>query len=135
MDSSTAAQNRKSKRASVFLSATLEVRGQSMPVKLRNLSADGALVEAQTLPIEGTEVHFRRNELEVYGRVVWVNNRHAGIAFDQKLAPEQVLRHVPSPAPRMRPEFRRPGLHRDLSPEERRLAQSWIWAPAPTPEG
>ena len=133
MDSSTAAQNRKSRRASVLLAATLEVRGQSMPVKLRNLSAEGALVEAESLPIEVTEVQFRRNELHVDGRVVWVNDRYAGVAFNTKLQPEQVLRNVPSPAPRFRPQFRRPGLaSRDLSPQERMLGESWFPGPSPT---
>ncbi len=135
MDSSSAAQNRKSRRASVLLAATLEVRGQSLPVKLRNLSADGALVEADTLPIEGTEVYFRRNELYLEGRVVWVSDRHAGIAFTANLQPEQVLRNVPSPSTRERPQFRRPGLSsRDLSPQERMLGEYLIHAPAPTRE-
>lgn len=135
MDASVAAQNRKSSRSSVLLAATLEVRGRAVPVKLRNLSADGALVEGEGLPIEGTDVTFRRDDLDVSGRVVWVSRQHAGIAFHAKLQPEQVLRNVPKPRPRMHPNFRRPGLSgRELTPEERMLIESWSWAKAPVRE-
>ena len=77
--------------------------GGTQPVKLRNLSADGALIEADKLPIEGTSVVFCRNELCTPGHVVWVSGRYAGVAFSDKLAPEQVLRHVPSPKPKFQP--------------------------------
>lgn len=130
MDSSTVSQNRRSRRSRVLLAATLETRSGTIPVKLRNLSAQGALVEGQDLPIEGTEVLFRRNELSERGRIVWVDGSHAGVAFSDQLQPEQVLQHVPSPRPRFRPEFRRPSLAcRELTPEERRLVESWVWAP------
>ena len=133
MDNSTPSQNRKSRRSQVLLSATLEHGGTSQSVKLRNLSADGALVEADRLPIEGTSVIFCRNELCTPGHVVWVNGRHAGVAFSGKLAPEQVLRHVPSPKPKFQPKHYRPGLApRDMTPEQRRLAESWIWTPGHT---
>lgn len=131
MDTSTPAHNRKSRRSSVLLAATLKIRGGgSIPVKLRNLSAEGALVQAANLPIEGTQVVFERDELSVRGRIVWVDDEHAGIAFNYPLPPEQVLRNVPTPRPALRPEFRRPGLAcRELTPDERRLVESWIWAP------
>ena len=130
MDSSTTSQNRRSRRSSVLLTASLETRGGAIQVKLRNLSAEGALVEGEGLPIEGSEVLFRRNELVENGHIVWVTGSHAGVAFRDRLRPEQVLRHVPSPRPKIRPEFKRPSLAcRDLTAEERRLLESWVWAP------
>ena len=123
MDNSTPSQNRKSRRSQVLLSATLEHGGTSQSVKLRNLSSEGALVEADKLPIEGTSVVFCRNELCTQGHVVWVNGHYAGVAFSEKLAPEQVLRHVPTPRPRIQPKPYRPGLTpRNMTPEQRRLA-------------
>ena len=96
-------------------------------VKLRNLSEEGALVEAEALPDEGTEVLFQRNELSVAGRVAWVCGRQAGIAFAEQLKPQEVLRNIPKPQPKLMPEFRRPGFAaRPLSPAERRLIKQWV---------
>lgn len=131
MEESANAQNRRSRRSKVLLAASLEYSGRERTVKLRNLSADGALVEAEGLPVEGSNVTFRRNELNATGRVVWVDNRLAGIAFDTKLAPEQVMRHIPAPRAKIQPRYWRPGLtQHDLTPEQRRLAESWVWSPA-----
>lgn len=128
MDESLANQNRRTRRSNVLMAATLEVSGATLPVKLRNLSAEGALVEADHLPVEGSEVMFRKGELNVAGRVVWTEGKRGGIAFGTHLDPEQLLRHVPMPAPRMKPSFRRPGFSaRELSPEERRFAEQWVW--------
>ena len=110
MDDSTPSQNRKSSRSQVLLTATLEHGGATTAVKLRNLSSEGALVESDKLPIEGTSVMFCRNELCSQGQVVWVNGRYAGIAFADKLQPEQVLRHVPAPRPKIQPRALPPGL-------------------------
>ena len=131
MDSSLNAQNRRSRRSQVLLTAELEHAGASHSVKLRNLSSEGALVESDKLPIEGTPVEFRRNELSTGGRVVWVNGKFAGIAFDVKLNPEQVLRHIPSPRPKIQPRPYRPGIMpRKMTADQRRLAESWIWSPS-----
>ena len=77
----TNCQNRQSRRSQVLLSATIECGGSEQSVKLRNLSEQGALIEGAKLPIEGTQVVFKRKELEASGRVVWVNGKLAGIAF------------------------------------------------------
>jgi len=124
-------QNRRSRRSQVLLVAKLEHGGTSQAVKLRNLSAEGALVESEKLPIEGTSVHFVRNELNAQGRVVWVNGRFAGIAFDSKLEPSEVLRHVPAPRPKLQARYWRPGFAaREMTSEQQRLAESWIWSPS-----
>ena len=131
MDQSTNAQNRRAQRSQVLLSATLEHNGSSQSVKLRNLSAEGALVESDKLPIEGTSVIFCRNDLCARGRVVWANERYAGIAFATKLEPAEVLRHVPAPRPKIQPRHWRPGLTTtNLTNEQRRLAESWVWSPS-----
>ena len=124
-------QNRRSRRSQVLLVAKLEHGGTSQAVKLRNLSAEGALVESDSLPIEGTSVHFVRNELNAQGRVVWVNGCYAGIAFDSKLEPSEVLRHVPAPRPKLQARYWRPGFAaREMTSEQQRLAESWIWSPS-----
>ena len=131
MNEMTNGQNRKSQRSQVLLTATLEHGGGSQAVKLRNLSEEGALVESEKLPIEGTTVHFIRNDLNAPGRVVWVSGRYAGIAFSDKLDPAEVLRHIPAPRPKIQPRYWRPGITTtQLNSEQRRLAESWMWSPS-----
>lgn len=128
MDQSNLPQNRKTRRSHVLMSASLELSGTSLPVKLRNLSADGALVEADKLPVEGASIVFRKGELSVQGRVAWAKTRHAGISFARKLEPDQVLRHVPVPRARVKPDFRRPGLKpTSLTEQERIFGENWLW--------
>ena len=123
-------QNRRQRRSNVLMTAALELSGQSLDVKLRNLSADGALVEGAQLPVEGAEVRFRRGELAVAGRIIWVRGNRAGIQFSESLTPEAVLRHVPTPRPRVVHHARRPGLRtRELTEGERRLGETWAWRP------
>ena len=136
MDQSIDAQNRKSRRSQVLLSATLEHNGASQAVKLRNLSEEGALVESEKLPIEGTTVHFIRKDLNAVGRVVWVSGKYGGIAFSAKLDPAEVLRHIPAPRPKIKPRYWRPGITTtELNSEQRRLAESWMWSPSPSRPG
>ena len=131
MDQSDNPQNRRSTRSNVLLAATIEVAGAAMAVKLRNLSSEGALIEAKGLPAEGSEVLFRRNEIGVVSRIAWVQGNQAGVAFQSPLPREQVLRNVPQPKHRTPTQFRRPGLaSREMTAEERRLAESWVWSPS-----
>ena len=126
MDESSQSQNRKTRRSNVLMSASLELSGTSLPVKLRNLSADGALVEGDKLPVEGASVLFRKGDLSMPGTVAWVKGRQAGVSFAQKLNPEQLLRHVPAPKPRVTPSFRRPGL-RTFTDSDNGYGDAWHW--------
>jgi hypothetical protein len=126
MDESSQSQNRKTRRSNVLMSASLELSGASLPVKLRNLSADGALVEGEKLPIEGASLLFRKGDLSMPGTVAWVKGRQAGVSFAQKLNPEQLLRHVPTPKPRVTPSFRRPGL-KIMAEGDNGYGDSWHW--------
>ena len=126
MDQSSASQNRKNRRSNVLMSASLELSGTSLPVKLRNLSAEGALVEGDKLPVEGASILFRKGDLSMVGTVAWVKGRQAGVSFAQKLDPEQLLRHVPAPRPRVTPTFRRPGLKR-FTDGDQGFGDAWHW--------
>ena len=130
MNESSLNQNRRSRRSNVLLAASIETSGASLPVKLRNLSTEGALVEGDDLPVEGSEVVFKRNELSVNSRVAWVHGKHAGVAFRRPIAQEDVLRNIPTPRHRVPVDYRRPALaSRAMTAEERRLAESWAWTP------
>src|SRR3990170_3640043 len=130
MDESSMNHNRQSRRSNVLLAASIEASGASHPVKLRNLSTEGALIEGEDLPVEGSEVVFRRNELSVNSRVAWVHGKQAGVAFRRPIAQEDVLRNIPKPRHRVPVDYRRPALaSRAMTAEERRLAESWAWTP------
>ena len=137
MDESSIAQNRRSRRSNLLMAATVETASGMVGVTLRNLSAEGALVEGDGISEPGSQVIFRKNELCVSGLVAWVNERRAGIAFDAKLQPETVLRHIPSPRSRIAPSFKRPGLSGQvLSADERRWCETFIWdRPLPSVDG
>jgi len=127
MDESTTTQNRRSRRSNVLLSASIEFSGSALPVKLRNLSSEGALIDGDKLPVEGSEVLFRKAELSLAGRIAWVEGKRAGLAFAEPLAPELVLRHIPAPRPRVQPDFRRPGLaSKPLSKGDLRFGEDFL---------
>lgn len=129
MGESGTMKNRRSRRSPVLLTATVDVAGVPERVKLRNLSEQGALIEGDRLPLEGTTTMFERNELQLKSRVVWVEGRYAGVAFDRALKPEEVLCNVPTPKPRVPLDFKRPGLAcRPLSEYERRMLERWMTA-------
>lgn len=110
MNVDSSVQNRRSRRANLFMVASLEVGAHDLPVRLRNLSREGALVEGDRLPIEGSAIIFVKGDLRVKGRIAWARNNRAGIAFDMYLDPEAVLRHVPTPSPRPETRSSRPPL-------------------------
>ncbi len=127
MDQSGNMQNRRSRRAPVLLAATLEVRGAPTSVKLRNLSAQGALIEGERLPAEGAITVFTRKELQLDCEVMWVEGHYAGIRFARELEREEVLRYIPKPRERIQLEFKRPGLAcKPLSETDRKMVEAWI---------
>ena len=128
MDEIETTQKRRARRSHVLMAASIEVGGTIMPVKLRNLSSVGALVEGGELPVVDSQVIFHKKELKLSGRVAWVADGRAGVAFDTKLDPEAVLRHVPTTKPLPKLDFRRPRIRAgELSSGERKIAQDWIW--------
>ena len=127
MDESSITQNRRSRRSPVLLTATIYVAAIPVTVKLRNLSEQGALIESDRLPPEGTETFFERKDMRLKSRIVWVQGKYAGVAFDTPLKREEVLRQIPAPKQKAQQDFRRPGLAcRPLSAHERYMVESWL---------
>lgn len=114
---------RRSSRSKVLLAATLRLPDRTQAVKLRDLSANGALVEGAGDLALNELVTLCRNDLAVPGVVAWSNGKHAGISFSRPLSPEVVLRQIPSPAERKVVDHKRPALRqRGLSVQE----QLWM---------
>lgn len=127
MDESSPTQNRRHRRSNVLLKATLEIPGASLPVVLRNLSQEGALVQGENLPQPGTRVLFHREGLSVPSRVAWSRFTVAGLQFDFPLFPRELLRHIPTAQPKApAPIKKRPGLAaKPLTPAERMIIERW----------
>jgi len=127
MSEGASLQNRRSGRSNVLLKATLEIGDASLPVVLRNLSQEGALVAGEILPEPGARALFHREGLSVPSRIAWAHCGHAGVEFDHSLFPREMLRHIPVPERKPPPPIkRRPGLKpQPLTPAERQLIERW----------
>ena len=121
-------KHRKHQRSQLFMKAELEHEGRTLDVRLRNLSADGALLQGDNLPPEGAQVVFRRTELSVAARVAWSSKDRAGIQFAEQLSPDTVLRHIPEPRQRMQPDVKRPGFRPvEMKPHEREFVNRVVF--------
>jgi len=78
--------DRRDERTHLFLVATLATADASMAVRVRNLSATGALVEAPGLPPAGSQVVLRRGALEARGKVAWAGAGRAGLSLAAPVA-------------------------------------------------
>ena len=77
-----AEENRSGGRSNVFLSATLDCGGRTMPVRIRNVSPRGALVDGKGLPPPGTRVRLLRGRLSALGEIAWETDVQGGLKFD-----------------------------------------------------
>jgi len=72
---------RRQPRTHLFVAATLYSGGDAEPVRIRNMSPSGALLDGAVIPEPGTAVTLKRGSLEACGRVAWSADQKAGIAF------------------------------------------------------
>lgn len=72
---------RSARRANVFLSAVLDVAGSSFPVRIRNLSPAGALVDGKDLPPKGDAVRLQRGPHSAVASVMWRKGDACGLRF------------------------------------------------------
>jgi hypothetical protein len=79
-------------RSNIFVIATLYHAGGSVPVRIRNMSANGALVEGASLPPNGSPITLCRGSLTVEGEIMWVDDGRLGLHFS---APTAVMQWLP----------------------------------------
>ncbi|HEX8468712.1 MAG TPA: PilZ domain-containing protein [Allosphingosinicella sp.] len=75
------AEDRVAPRTNLLLAATAEVGGRSLPVRIRNLSETGAMVEGAGLPEAGMPFVLMRGDLQVAATVAWVAGGRRGVRF------------------------------------------------------
>jgi hypothetical protein len=68
-------------RKNLLLAASIEAGALSAPVRIRNLSETGALIDGAALPDVGTELTLRRLEIEIGATVMWRTGGRCGIRF------------------------------------------------------
>lgn len=78
-------ESRAGHRSNVFLAATLVIAGGSLAVRVRNISARGALLDGPQLPPVGAAVDLTRGSLVAHGTIVWQTGDHCGVEFDSDI--------------------------------------------------
>ncbi len=75
------ARDRVAPRTNLLLAATAEAGGRSLPVRIRNLSETGAMVEGAGLPEAGMPLLLMRGDLQVAATVAWAAGGRRGVRF------------------------------------------------------
>lgn len=78
-------------RSNLFLSALLETAKGPLPIRIRNISAGGALIHGHSLPFIGESVILRRASAFLAATVVRSNGSVAGLRFDHAFAVSEWL--------------------------------------------
>jgi hypothetical protein len=91
MDTTPGPEHRLEPRSNIFVIATLYGADGSAPVRIRNMSRNGALVEGGVLPPVGAEVRLCRGALGVTGHLIWLAGRRAGLQFASSIATAEWL--------------------------------------------
>jgi hypothetical protein len=79
------AENRAEGRSNVFLTATLDSGATPTPVRIRNLSARGALIDGTSLPPVGARVRLTRGKHTAVGELTWAGPGQGGVNFDREI--------------------------------------------------
>ena len=74
-------EGRRHPRRHLFVAATLYSDMGAAPVRIRNMSQSGGLIEAPAIPDPGVAILLKRGSLEVAGQIAWRVDRKAGIIF------------------------------------------------------
>jgi PilZ domain len=75
-------EDRVAPRTNLLLAATAEVGGRLLPVRIRNLSETGAMIEGAGLPDASMKLVLSRGDLHVSAVVAWASGSRRGIRFD-----------------------------------------------------
>ncbi len=80
------ADGRGQPRWSLFLAAVLRSGTEQAPVKVRNMSPNGALIETSVTPSQGAKVDLLRGALIARGTVMWALANRCGLHFSSEVS-------------------------------------------------
>ncbi len=84
-------------RTSMLVAAVLRTGTQALAIRIRNMSATGALIEGAALPLPGSRVELVRGTLRAGGQVAWADGRRCGVALDDPVAVDRwISKKVPA---------------------------------------
>ena len=106
-------EGRRSDRLKVILSATVLDEASRMPVRIIDLSRDGALIIGDLLPAPKSKITLRCGSQSVSGTVAWRKGKRAGLRFDRQVNRQRFgrkcNRNIAIVRDTRKPDFRRPG--------------------------
>lgn len=76
---------RRETRTSMFLAAVLRSGTEQVPVKVRNMSPNGALFDTSLALTVGAKVVLMRGALQAQGAVIWNSEGRCGIRFSSRV--------------------------------------------------
>lgn len=79
------AELRQDYRSKTLLAATLQVGANRVPVRIRNISSAGALIETHKSLHVGRTAVLTHADMSVAGQVVWADGRSIGFCFSEKI--------------------------------------------------
>ena len=115
-EQSTSDEHRRERRHPLIWSGVVHHDYQSNPVRLRNISSTGALIECQTPLRVGAEPLLDLGEAgQVFATVTWAIGDQAGLKFQKPFDLAQLARAKPEVAPTRwdRPSYLQPGAAAD----------------------
>lgn len=85
---------RGSTRFNSFLTGIIRFAATSRPIRIRNISSTGALIEGLGLPTVDSSVILSRGSLCADGVVVWCKHQKSGVRFEKPISIEDWLPSV-----------------------------------------
>lgn len=110
-------------RKNLMLAATIEADTVTAPVRIRNLSETGAMIDGAALPEIGSRVMLKRLELSIAATVVWYQEGRCGLKLVGTIDVDEWVAGV-----------RRPVKHGSLGQLRVDTIQAAIRSGAPLPE-
>jgi hypothetical protein len=93
-------QTQRAKRHPLIWSGTLHCNGQRTPIRVRNISATGAMVQCSEVVPNGAEAMLELSEtVSVHGTIGWVVGDQVGLRFHGHFDVTQLARSTPQIAP------------------------------------
>ena len=99
-ESPTGRENRQDTRFRVLLNAELISTTEEQPVRVRDISTGGAMLEGQRPIAKAKDVILRRGDIELFAQICWTEGNQCGVEFDVALGDADMMAFVHEPARR-----------------------------------
>lgn len=87
-------------RFRVLLNAELISTTDEQPVRVRDISTTGAMIDGQRPIAQAKDVILRRGSIEIFASVKWTSGNEGGLEFDEALTEADMMAFVREPVKR-----------------------------------